>query len=868
MYVDCNNPTKHLQISRIGILSFILIASLFDASSQTTTIVDTSNRNSAVIIAGKEYKRSGYHNLWWGNHYRKEWSTPVRVKSIMLDTAFGGLTPIKKGGGRQTRTLRLQNKNGQQYVLRSINKTYTKALPALFAGTFVESVANDQVSIAHPYSAVTVPMLAEAAKVYHTNPQIVFVPHQKTLGEYDNEFGDQLYLFEERAAGFEGDAENFGNAEDVDGTDKMMKEIYKDNDHRVDQESFVRARLFDMFLSDWGRHEDQWRWAKFDEGNYKIYRPIPRDRDQAYTKFDGLIVKLGKNAAHLVYLQNVDYTIKNIRGFNFPARHMDRQLANEPSLATWQRIARELQPLLTDSLIDESVKKLPPEVYGISGPKLAAKLKSRRDKLVDFATDYYLILAREVDVVGTDKEESFEVTGINDNEIRVSIYDLDSNGNKKPQPFYSRTFTANETKEVRLYGWNGNDQFIVNGTTGNRITLRLIGGPKKDSYTIDPNFAGKVKVYDDKGNEFNTIEKTKLHLSSDSSIHVFKYDAYKDNFSRMLAGVGYSNEDRLFARLGYRIQKQHWRKEPFASQVDFGVKYSLTQHAFSFDYSAIYNQFIGQWDLGVLAGYDFIRDQHFPGIGNNTIISNKDRDYYRYRNREANAAINLYRQLGHSKVSFGIFYQRVEVLPNAGRFISDDYAKTNKYVFDADDFVGARTQYDYSTVNDKLFPSKGVHFSTGIELNKNLSDKDSLVARFSGMFGFYIPIAHSLTLAIKTAAATLSGEPEFFQLNKLGGGSTLRGFLRYRFYGNTAFYNQNELQWNFNIRSYLFNGKMGILALLDDGRVWQSRETSDKWHVGIGGGFMLAPFNKISITPTYTQSVEGGRINVRVGRLF
>ena len=136
------------------------------------------------------------------------------------------------------------------------------------------------------------------------------------------------------------------------------------------------------------------------------------------------------------------------------------------------------------------------------------------------------------------------------------------------------------------------------------------------------------------------------------------------------------------------------------------------------------------------------------------------------------------------------------------------------------------------------------------------------------MFGFYIPIAHSLTLAIKTAAATLSGEPEFFQLNKLGGGSTLRGFLRYRFYGSTAFYNQNELQWNFNIRSYLFNGKMGILALIDDGRVWQSGETSDKWHMGIGGGFMLAPFNKISITPTYTQSVEGGRINVRVGRLF
>src|SRR5207253_3190674 len=114
------------------------------------------------------------------------------------------------------------------------------------------------------------------------------------------------------------------------------------------------------------------------------------------------------------------------------------------------------------------------------------------------------------------------------------------------------------------------------------------------------------------------------------------------------------------------------------------------------------------WNLQVLAGYDFIRDQHFPGIGNNTLISNKEKDYYRYRNREANAAINLYRQLGHSTLNFGIFYQRVEVLPNVGRFISNDYAKIDKYVFDADNFIGARTEYNYTTVNDKLFPTKGV----------------------------------------------------------------------------------------------------------------------------------------------------------------
>ena len=37
----------------------------------------------------------------------------------MLDTAGGGLKPIKEGGGHQTKSLRLKNKNDKEYALRS-----------------------------------------------------------------------------------------------------------------------------------------------------------------------------------------------------------------------------------------------------------------------------------------------------------------------------------------------------------------------------------------------------------------------------------------------------------------------------------------------------------------------------------------------------------------------------------------------------------------------------------------------------------------------------------------------------------------------------------------------------------------------------
>ena len=44
-----------------------------------------------------------------------------------------------------------------------------------------------------------------------------------------------------------------------------------------------RRRLFDMLIGDWDRHQDQWRWIEFKENGKKVYRPMPRDRDQAFS---------------------------------------------------------------------------------------------------------------------------------------------------------------------------------------------------------------------------------------------------------------------------------------------------------------------------------------------------------------------------------------------------------------------------------------------------------------------------------------------------------------------------------------------------------------------------------------------------------
>ena len=57
---------------------------------------------------------------------------------------------------------------------------------------------------------------------------------------------------------------------------------------------------------------------------------------------------------------------------------------------------------------------------------------------------------------------------------------------------------------------------------------------------------------------------------------------------------------------------------------------------------------------------------------------------------------------------------------------------------------------------------------------------------------------------------------------------------RERFYGKTNFYNNNELRWIKNTHNYLFAGRIGLLAFVDNGRIWQPLELSDKWHTAYG----------------------------------
>lgn len=121
---------------------------------------------------------------------------------------------------------------------------------------------------------------------------------------------------------------------------------------------------------------------------------------------------------------------------------------------------------------------------------------------------------------------------------------------------------------------------------------------------------------------------------------------------------------------------------------------------------------------------------------------------------------------------------------------------------------------------------------------------------------------------MKTTGITVAGNPLFYQYVSIGGPETLRGYRLDRFWGKTGFYNANEIRYITTVKSYSYNGKVGLLALFDQGRVWLPNENSNEWHTAYGGGVLIAPFNKFLFVATYAVSKEMKLFQLRMGRSF
>ena len=841
-----------------------------------TTAIVRSFPDSVTAVGDSEFLAGGFKRWLLGATYRKEWAAPIRVKVFDMT----GWTPLQRGGGSQTRSLRILNTNGKQYVLRGVKKYVDdRALPEAVQGdAFVRDIVNDGVSASYPFACLSIPPLAQVLGVPHATPQLVYIPDDPRLGRFRADYGNLFAFLEEHEPGNGKKTYNMWDLE------RLLKD---DNDNVVDQRATLRARMLDMFVMDFDRHEDQWRWMAVDNGKGKTLSPVPRDRDQPFFINNGSLSYIVGSAWAVPQLQGFRAKARNIEAFNYAARNFDRNYLNELTAQEWRDGAEAVVAAMTDSLIESALRRQPMEIAGYRRDWIISTLKRRRNYFVGEIMQYYAFLSKSVSIYGSDKRELFDVERRSGDSVIVNVYKLSKEGNVGKN-LYSRSFASGVTGEIRLYGQGGDDQFHLHGEGGGRTIVRIVGGPGNDDYRNEVRApAGKTRIYDleTERNSFEGTGRGRKFLSGDASVNSVVRMGYAGNAGlgyhynvlAPLLSFAYNPDDGLFIGAGFRYTTQGFHKDPYKTMQVLTAEHSLSTKAYAFKYSLEAIKAVGSLDLlvnsKVLAPNNTI---NFFGYGNETVFDKNTKEgirTYRARYNSYDLDVQLRKRFGSVfSISAGpaVEYFKVDSADNFDRFVNQTAINglDASQLYRDRAYAGGRAAVVIDDRNDKLFPSRGILWETRFGSYGGLNNASQQYSQLNSDLALYTSFntRANFVIANRVGWGKSFGDYQFYQAQTLGALENLRGYRKDRFTGGESFYHNIDLRIKLaEFNTYLFPGSFGMVLFNDIGRVWQAGEVSHQWHDGYGGGFWISPLSRLVFSASYGQGTDGGVVLIKLG---
>ncbi|MFC4723296.1 metallophosphoesterase [Geojedonia litorea] len=855
----------------------------YDASSFPNTF---PNEVEVSIYSKEETDKSSFFESIWGDHYRDVYSTKIKAKVVTLDTLYGGLEILRKGGGHQTKSLRLRTKDGRELNMRALRKSATQYLQTVlfkdtyiedeFEKTAIEGLILDFYTAAHPYAFAVIPDLSHAAKIYHTNPRLYYIPKHKHLGQYNEEYGDELYMIEERPEENYTDERNFGYADDIESTHDIIEKVREDEKYKIDEEDFVRARLFDMLVGDWDRHQDQWRWAQFDAPNGdKIFRPIPRDRDQVFSNFDGALLDIMKViSGSTKQLQVYDEELKDIEWMNSAGIKLDRVLIQKADKEIWLNEAKFLQEQITDEIIDRAFSKVPIEVQDETLDDIKKKLKGRRSNMIDIATRYYNYLNELVILTGTDKDDYIEVTRTGNKETHVKISRIIDG--KKGEVIVDKTFNRDVTKDIWIYGLDDKDIFEVSGRANNLIYVRLIGGQENDTYIIHEG--RRIKIYDHKSKK-NTIEKNvrgQVKFTDVYNLNLFDYKKNIVKTSTITPNVGFNPDDGFQVGASFVKTVKGFQRNPFSQQHRFKGGYFFATNGFALNYDGEFANIFQDWNLHIGGQYTTENfTNNFFGYGNETINQDDELglDYNRVKTSIYKAKFGILKKGDFgSDYGFRTIFEGIEIDDTENRYITDAMPISSSNYFNRLYFWALEAEYKYRSFDNAINPSKGMTFLINAGGKTELENTKNTYGYLNTELGFYNSISKDRKLVLKTdvrAQFRFGDDLVFYQAANIGGANGLRGYRTERFTGKNAFTGSADIRYSFpSFKTKILPLQIGIFGGTDVGRVWLENDNSKKWHSDYGGGFWVTAAESLSGTFNFFNSPEGWRFSFGFGLNF
>jgi hypothetical protein len=795
-----------------------------------------------TVTAGEHYAAGPLHRALLGEHYRDLWTAPVQVPLLDLESYAGGLTPEEIGGGQQTRSLKLKSADGREYSFRPVDKDPTGALPEAYRGTIVDRVAQDAISAANPAAPAIAAALLDAVDVLNARPQLLVMADQERLGEFRDEFKGTLGYLEERPE------EGFAGAEDVVEWDDLLEHLAEEPSHRVDVEGFLRARLVDHLLGDWDRHRDQWRWAGFKRGRGMLWRPIPRDRDQALVRYDGLLLGLARRVHPKLVNFGPEYP--SVLGLAWNAQELDRRLLSSLDRSRFEAVAKRVQTALTDSVIEAAIDMAPAAYRAARGPWLSEALRRRRDALTLHALELYRLLAAEVDVTGSDEPDAVDAHRDRDGRLTLVITTADG-----ADTLFSRRFEPGETGSVRLRLGGGRDTVRLHGEGRRGPLLEIERESGADTLHADAS-ARRHRLYQ---------PLARPQLAGDSTVSEFVVRDWGASF-------GISPRAEYDADLGLLLGAQAARTDyafhraPYGSRVRLVAQYATAARGLRTELVADVRRVNPKLRLELRARASEVEIVRFSGYGNETAPP-ADADFHDVDQWQLSLSPVVEYALSPEVRLHGgpaLKYSTTDL--GGGRLI--DQARP----LGSGGFGRVGLQAGVTAASPDTVGFDGL--AGGVALAGSLYPT---VWSGSSAFGAVefeatgrLPVGARAVVAARLGGKRAWGAFPYDEAAFLGGQRSLRGYDYQRFAGAGMLFGSLELRVPVaRILEHWVPTGIGVFTLADAGRVWAEGERSSRVHAAGGGGVWLSFFEeRNTFSLAAASGAEGSRWYMRTGMTF
>ncbi len=826
------------------------------------------------------YEAGWFWRFWLGDHWRDLWTTSVKVEVLNLREFDGGLLPIKKGGGLQTKSLRFKSKNGVTWKFRSLEKDPSKLLPPELRESVAEDLLKDQISSSNPFAPLVVSPILNAVGVLESKPRFMFLPDDSLLGRFRNEFKNQFGTIEIHPDDSGDEEENFEDAEDVKGTYKLFEHLEKDRDEKISSVEFLKARLVDILLGDWDRHMDQWRWAKLEINSEKVWYPIPRDRDQAFVKYDGILARLA--TYFLPQLTSFDKDYPAIKSLTWNGRYLDRRILTEMDKHTWDSVTVYVCNQITDSLIDNAINHLPEKIFALTQQEVRTKLLNRRDHLPEISNEFYILTNEVADIFCSRKNDIVFVSRLSNYQTEVTVNKRDDKTYEgKGKKLFHKIFSNSFTNEIRIYLNDGNDVAIISGECEESPLLRVIGGEGNDELIDSSNVGGyylSVTPFRNNMNKtfyYDSDEETKITYSSGTCYDDFKNPSVKtviekyepsvvDRGSKIIIYplLSYNTDYGFVTDLNLILFNYDFRKDPFDQKHQVNISFATRFAKFSISYEG---EFISTPTHKSIIRLNTLATQQYTikyfGYGNDTKYKSEldKREYYRVDQGIINVKPELvYSVSNNMNILFGLSINHLNTNIKTdsllGRFRYDDYGSEEL------NLLGIHPALEFDFRDNQYFPLTGFYSKLYASYYPGVFNTRRVFSKYNFDIRSYftLNLKKQLTIALRAGGSKVIGMYPYYLGSGLGGSDNLRAYNKNRFSGDASLFGQIELRMYLGYLKFIFNNKIGCNLFAETGRVFAHSEISTKWHPSYGGGFWVSYLQNAIILSTYLAFSEEG----------